>query len=72
MRRRSGFRSDLLGVSLFAILKMTKMPKPGKILIVSQHYPPDPSTTAVYIAAIAEGLAINNQVIVLSGSPNSA
>jgi colanic acid biosynthesis glycosyl transferase WcaI len=47
------------------------MQKPGKILVVTQHYPPDSSTTAVYIAAIAEGLAINNQVIVLSGSPNS-
>jgi colanic acid biosynthesis glycosyl transferase WcaI len=48
------------------------MPKAGKILVVSQHYPPDSSTTAIYIAAIAEGLAINNRVIVLSGSPNSS
>src|SRR5580700_11383319 len=47
------------------------MLKPGKILVVSQYYPPDSSTTAVYVAAIAEGLARDNRVIVLSGSPNS-
>jgi colanic acid biosynthesis glycosyl transferase WcaI len=47
------------------------MLKPGKILVVSQHYPPDSSTTAVYIATIAEALAQDNRVIVLSGSPNS-
>jgi colanic acid biosynthesis glycosyl transferase WcaI len=47
------------------------MLKPGKILVVSQYYPPDSSTTAVYIAAIAEGLARDNRVVVLSGSPNS-
>src|SRR5271157_3837760 len=46
------------------------MLKPGKILVVSQYYPPDSSTTAVYIAAIAEGLARDNRVVVLSGSPN--
>lgn len=45
--------------------------KPGKILVASQHYPPDSSTTAVYIAAIAEGLASDSKVLVLSGSPNS-
>jgi glycosyltransferase involved in cell wall biosynthesis len=48
------------------------MQKPGKILVATQHYPPDSSTTAVYIAAIAEGLAVGNKVVVLSGSPNSA
>src|SRR6266480_3126790 len=48
------------------------MQKHGKILVVVQHYPPDSTTTAVYLAAIAEGLAIDNEVIVLSGSPNSA
>jgi hypothetical protein len=47
------------------------MLKPGKILVVSQYYPPDSSTTAVYVAAIAEGLARDNRVVVLSGSPNS-
>jgi glycosyltransferase involved in cell wall biosynthesis len=48
------------------------MQKYGKIVVVSRHYPPDSTTTAVYLAAIAEGLAIDNEVIVLSGSPNSA
>src|SRR5207245_5560445 len=51
---------------------MATMQKPGKVLVATQHYPPDSSTTAVYIAAIAEGLAIGNKVVVLSGSPNSA
>lgn len=51
---------------------MAQMQKPGKILVVTQHYPPDSSTTAVYIAAIAQGLAADNDVVVLSGSPNSA
>ena len=48
------------------------MQKPEKILIAAQHYPPDPSTTAVYIAAIANELATDNQVVVLSGWPDSA
>jgi colanic acid biosynthesis glycosyl transferase WcaI len=47
------------------------MQKPGKILVASQYYVPDSSTTATYMAAIAEGLAIDYQVVVLSGSPNS-
>jgi colanic acid biosynthesis glycosyl transferase WcaI len=48
------------------------MQKPGKILVVTQHYPPDSSTTAVYLAAIADGLAVDDEVVVLSGSSNSA
>lgn len=44
----------------------------GKILVASQFYPPDSSTTAAYIAAIAECLAVDNSVIVLSGTANSA
>jgi len=48
------------------------MPKPGKILVACQHYPPDASTTAVYVGAIAEALAVDNDVLVLSGSPDSA
>ena len=47
------------------------MKNPGKILVASQHYPPDSSTTAVYIAAIAEGLAVDSKVVVLSGSPDA-
>ncbi len=44
----------------------------GKILVASQFYPPDASTTAAYIAAIAEAFAVDNPVLVLSGSANSA
>jgi putative colanic acid biosynthesis glycosyltransferase WcaI len=47
------------------------MQKSGKILVVTQHYPPDPTTTAVYIGAIAEALALDSRVLVLSGSPRS-
>ena len=36
----------------------------GKILVASQLYPPDSSTTAAYIAAIAETLAADNPVVV--------
>jgi len=43
----------------------------GKILVVSQFYAPDSSTTAAYISAIAEALAVDNSVVVLSGSRNS-
>ena len=43
----------------------------GKILVVSQHYPPDPTTTATYIGGIARALAADCRVVVLSGSPNS-
>ena len=50
---------------------MTTMQKPGKILVVSPHYVPDPTTTAVYMTAIAEGLAADNEVVVLTSSPNS-
>lgn len=48
------------------------MREPGKILVVSQHYPPDPTTTATYIGDIARALAADRRVVVLSGSPNSA
>jgi len=44
----------------------------GKILVVTQHYPPDPTTTATYIGEIARALAADRHVVVLSGSPNSA
>ena len=44
----------------------------GKIVIVSQHYPPDRSTTAAIMSAIAEHLAAEVPVLVLSGTPASA
>lgn len=40
-----------------------------KIVVATQHYPPDPSTTAAIMAEIACRLAANSDVVVLSGSP---
>jgi len=48
------------------------MREPGKILVVSQHYPPDTTTTATYVGGIAQALAADRHVVVLSGSPQSA
>jgi glycosyltransferase involved in cell wall biosynthesis len=48
-----------------------QMPDPGKIVVVSQHYPPDPSTTATIMSAIANHLARQRPVVVLSGSARS-
>src|SRR5579859_4270707 len=45
---------------------------PGKVLIVTQHYRPDPSTTAAIMTEIAEHLAKSREVLVLSGTPGSA
>jgi colanic acid biosynthesis glycosyl transferase WcaI len=47
------------------------MQKPGKIVIASQHYPPDHSTTAAIMSAIAGHLAMDAPVVVLSGTPGS-
>jgi colanic acid biosynthesis glycosyl transferase WcaI len=43
-----------------------------KLIIATQFYPPDASTTAVYLGKIAEGLAAENKVIVISATPNSS
>ena len=48
------------------------MQSSAKIVVVSQHYPPDPSTTAAIMAAIANHLAAEAPVLVLSGTPGSA
>src|SRR5271156_3150632 len=48
------------------------MQQPAKIVVVSQHYPPDPSTTAAIMAAISGHLATQAPVMVLSGTPGSA
>ena len=45
-----------------------KMQKSGKVVVVSQHYPPDPSTTAAIMAAISERVAQEAEVLVLSGT----
>jgi colanic acid biosynthesis glycosyl transferase WcaI len=44
----------------------------GKVVIVTQHYRPDPSTTAGIMTEIAEHLAQGREVLVLSGTPGSA
>jgi colanic acid biosynthesis glycosyl transferase WcaI len=48
------------------------MQKPGKIVVASQHYPPDQSTTAAIMSAIANHLAPDAPVLVLSGTAGSA
>jgi colanic acid biosynthesis glycosyl transferase WcaI len=58
-----------LGVTAFHMVSMRKL---GKIVIVSQHYAPDPSTTASYPTAIAEGLQTDYEVLVISGTTHSA
>ncbi len=47
------------------------MQRSAKIVVVSQHYPPDPSTTAAIMAAIAQHLTAEAAVLVLSGTPGS-
>jgi glycosyltransferase involved in cell wall biosynthesis len=50
----------------------TLMAASAKVVVVSQHYPPDPSTTAAIMAEISEHLAAAHPVLVLSGWPGSA
>jgi colanic acid biosynthesis glycosyl transferase WcaI len=48
------------------------MQQTAKIVVASQHYPPDASTTASIMAAIANHVAAEMPVLVLSGMPGSA
>jgi glycosyltransferase involved in cell wall biosynthesis len=48
------------------------MRKSGKLIVVSEHYAPDPSTTATYVTAIAKGLSAEREVLVISGTAHSA
>ena len=43
----------------------------AKLIIATQFYPPDTSTTAVYLGKIAEGLAAENNVLVIAATPKS-
>ncbi|MFX7678641.1 hypothetical protein ABTJ78_19095, partial [Acinetobacter baumannii] len=43
-----------------------------KVVVASQHYPPDHSTTAAIMSAIAERIAQEAEVVVVSGMPGSA
>lgn len=47
------------------------MEKPAKLVIAAQFYPPDTSTTAVYVGKIADSLAADQQVVVISATPGS-
>jgi len=49
----------------------SRIPRTGKILLVTQHFAPFPSTTSTYMTDIARALALDSRVIVLSGTPNS-
>ena len=49
-----------------------KIPNTAKIVVVSQHYPPDRSTTAAIMAVIADHLVAQAPVLVVSGTPGSA
>jgi len=44
----------------------------GKVLLVTQHYAPFPSTTSGYMTEIAKELAQQSKVMVITSSPNSA
>jgi colanic acid biosynthesis glycosyl transferase WcaI len=43
----------------------------GKIVVATQHYPPDPGTTAAIMSEIACRLALAHEVVVLSGTPGA-
>jgi colanic acid biosynthesis glycosyl transferase WcaI len=51
---------------------MAPMSKPGKLIVVGEHYAPDSSTTATCVAAIAQGLSTDTEVLVISGTAHSA
>ena len=42
---------------VLAAAQIVSMRKSGKMVIVSEYYAPDRSTTAIYMAAIAKGLS---------------
>src|ERR1700737_1852436 len=51
---------------------MAAIRKPGKVVMVSQHYVPDQSTTAGIVTAIATHLAKGMEVLVFSGTGGSS
>jgi glycosyltransferase involved in cell wall biosynthesis len=48
-----------------------RISRTGRIILVTQHYAPFPSTTSGYMTEIAKELAQESELIVLSGTPNS-
>ncbi|KRQ10122.1 glycosyltransferase family 4 protein [Bradyrhizobium manausense] len=47
------------------------MAKTPSFILATEFYPPDPSTTATYLGAIADAIALDMTTIVLSGSSGS-
>ncbi|MEH2499508.1 colanic acid biosynthesis glycosyl transferase WcaI [Bradyrhizobium sp. AZCC 1678] len=47
------------------------MDNSARLILATQFYPPDTSTTAVYLGKIADTLAVDSQVVVVSATPNS-
>ncbi|MCK1452511.1 glycosyltransferase family 4 protein [Bradyrhizobium sp. 35] len=47
------------------------MTPPAKLIIAAQFYPPDATTTAVYVGKIADSLARDSQVVVISATKGS-
>jgi glycosyltransferase involved in cell wall biosynthesis len=45
------------------------MRTPARLILATQFYPPDTSTTAVYLGQIADTLATDNEVVVISATP---
>ena len=56
----------------FQSSRRQRMNKTSKVLIATECFPPDDSTTAIYMASIAQALAHDSKVLVLSASPGSA
>lgn len=48
------------------------MAKAPSFILATEFYPPDPSTTAAYLGAITNAIALDRHVIVLSGTQGSA
>jgi glycosyltransferase involved in cell wall biosynthesis len=53
-------------------LREKAVPREGKVILVSQHYAPFPSSTSAYMTEIAEELARESRVIVITSAPGSA
>jgi len=46
--------------------------KAPRFILATEFYPPDKSTTATYLGAIADAIALDMKTVVLSGTPGSA
>ena len=46
------------------------MDNSARLIFATQFYPPDTSTTAVYLGKIADMLAVDSKVVVISATPN--